>query len=282
MGCTERKSGTTLLVAFEGWNDACQSATNVVRSLVAHYDSREVRHIACDGYYDYQSARPMMCHVTGRARIIWPRTTFFEIALDDGYRVFAQLAPEPNYRWVEYCRESLSIAQELDVDHVVTMGGMLAECPHTRPLPLDVSDSDRRCDMDREYNGPVGITTVFDQMAREDGFDASSMWVSVPQYLDCDECAQGTLQLTRRLSRLLGHDIDVSELVGQANLWRAQVDRTTSGDSDLADYVRRLEREYDARRGSCGPCGREFDAQSESSADELVRDVENYLRGLDS
>lgn len=51
---------TVMLAAFEGWNDACQAATNVIRHLVSRYDSQEIRHINDEGFYDYQVARPMI------------------------------------------------------------------------------------------------------------------------------------------------------------------------------------------------------------------------------
>ena len=69
-----------MISAFEGWNDACQAATNVIRHLVSRYDSQEVHHIDNEGFYDYQVARPMICSVQGRKRIIWPQTTFYDIA----------------------------------------------------------------------------------------------------------------------------------------------------------------------------------------------------------
>ncbi len=72
---------TILIAAFEGWNDASQAATNVVRHLVSRYESQEVRHIDNEGFYDYQVARPMICSVQGRKRIIWPQTTFYDIAV---------------------------------------------------------------------------------------------------------------------------------------------------------------------------------------------------------
>lgn len=198
----KRQSGTVMIAAFDGWNDACQAATNVIRHLVKRYDSREIRHISCDGFYDYQVARPMMCHVTGRARIIWPQTTFHEITLAPDARVIAQIAPEPNYRWREYCRQSLHIAEELDIDRVVTLGAMFADCPHTRPLPVNVSSEDCPCEDDRQYNGPIGIPTVLDAMACESGFDTTSIWVSLPQYLGNEDCAPGTVELLRGLSRI--------------------------------------------------------------------------------
>ncbi len=145
---------TILIAAFEGWNDASQAATNVVRHLVSRYESQEVRHIDNEGFYDYQVARPMICSVQGRKRIIWPQTTFYDIAVSPMLHLLAQIAPEPNYRWEEYCRQTLRVAEDYDVSDVITLGSMFDECPHTRPLPLDISKSGCECESDREYNGP--------------------------------------------------------------------------------------------------------------------------------
>ena len=103
---------TILIAAFEGWNDASQAATNVVRHLVSRYESQEVRHIDNEGFYDYQVARPMICSVQGRKRIIWPQTTFYDIAVSPMLHLLAQIAPEPNYRWEEYCRQTLRVAED--------------------------------------------------------------------------------------------------------------------------------------------------------------------------
>ena len=203
---------TVMLAAFEGWNDAGQSATDVIRHLVATYESTEVRHIRCDGFYDYQVARPITCSIQGRRRILWPQTTFYDIAVSPALHILAQIAPEPNYRWREYCHQSLHIAEEFEVDRIITMGAMFADCPHTRPLPVDVSDNGCQCRMDREYNGPVGIPTILDAMACEEGYDTTTMWVSIPQYLGCDECPQATLRLLDHLSMALGVSLHTGDL----------------------------------------------------------------------
>ena len=119
-------------------------------------------------------------HVSGRTNLIWPQTTFYDITLDAGKHIYAQIAPEPNYRWKEYCSQSLAIADELDVNRIITLGSMFSDCPHTRPLPIAVSDGDCQCEGDRSYNGPVGIPTVLDVAAAQQGFAHSSMWVSIP------------------------------------------------------------------------------------------------------
>lgn len=151
-----------MISAFEGWNDACQAATNVIRHLVSRYDSQEVHHIDNEGFYDYQVARPMICSVQGRKRIIWPQTTFYDIAVSPSLHFLAQIAPEPNYRWEEYCRQTLRIAEDYDVSGIVTLGSMFDDCPHTRPLPLDISKNDCESEPDKEYNGPVGIPNILD------------------------------------------------------------------------------------------------------------------------
>lgn len=265
-----------MLAAFEGWNDACQAATNVIRHLVSRYDSREIRTISCDGFYDYQVSRPMLCQVTGKRRIIWPHTTFYDITIDPHTHVYAQMAPEPNYRWREYCRESLQIAEECDVDTIVTMGAMFADCPHTRPLPLDISDQHAQCDMDREYNGPVGIPTVLGEMADDESFDTKSVWVSIPQYLGSDDCAQGTLQMLQGLDLVLGVELDKGDLPRRARAWRSQASVLTHCNDELAEYVHNLEHEYDMKSQA-----RRMADFGTPMAEQLVRDAEAYLKHLD-
>lgn len=271
-----------MLAAFEGWNDACQAATNVIRHLVRRYEAREIRHISCDGYYDYQVSRPMLCRAAGRPRIVWPQTTFYEITLCPGRRIYAQIAPEPNYRWREYCRQSLHIADEFDVDHIVTLGAMFADCPHTRPLPVDVAhDLGGGCGGGCEpgdgegYSGPVGIPTVLDDMAREQSFDTTSAWVSIPQYTGNDDCPRATLALLRRLGEELRFDFDEGDLEARACEWEAKSSMLVRYSDQLADYVHHLEREYDraeeARRAA---------KENPRQAEQLVREAEDFLKNL--
>ncbi|MFC5220944.1 PAC2 family protein [Bifidobacterium leontopitheci] len=262
-----------MIAAFEGWNDANQAATNVVRHLVSHYDSHEVRHIRCDGYYDYQVARPMLCNVTGRRRLLWPQTTFYEIRLDATHTVFAQIAPEPNYRWRDYCHESMRIAEELDVRHIVTLGSMFADCPHTRPLPLDISSDKCQCEMDREYSGPVGIPTVLDCMACDEGFATTSMWASIPQYLGGDECAQATIEMLQALSRIIGIELDCGDLLERADAWRRKATALMQCNDELTAYVQRLEHDYDMSDKA-----RKIAHLGAPAAEQLVREAEEFLR----
>ena len=272
--CEETTRRTTILIAaFEGWNDACQAATNVIRHLVSRYDSQEVRHIDNEGFYDYQVARPMICSVQGRKRIIWPQTTFYDIDVSPMLHLLAQIAPEPNYRWEEYCRHTLRIAEDYDVNDIVTLGSMFDNCPHTRPLPLDISKNGCESEPDKEYNGPVGIPNILDAFASDAGFRTTSMWVSVPHYYANTECLQGTLELVRALSLLLEHPLIEGDLNRKAAEWRKNADEIVE-QTHAGDYLARLERDYDLNAQA-----QRIASNGMPACEELIREAESFLRG---
>jgi hypothetical protein len=273
-----------MLCAFEGWNDACHGATNVVHHLISHFETTEVRTIRSDAYYDYQSVRPVICHMDGTARIIWPETSFYDIALTPTKHIYAQIAPEPNYKWVEYVRRSLRIADELEIDKIITLGSMFADCPHTRPLPMDELGFDPAHKvMDygssmRDYgptggfvcDGPVGITTVYDAIGKDEGFDTTAKWVSIPQYLSGDDCPQATLQMLRWLSDRIGFSIEEYDLPQKAENWRAQASVLLSCNDELREYVTLLEKQYDM--------GSQLKILNDTSrGDLLAKEAEEYL-----
>ena len=136
--------------------------------------------------------------------------------------------PEPKLRWEEYCRQTLRIAEDYDVSGIVTLGSMFDDCPHTRPLPLDISKNDCESEPDKEYNGPVGIPNILDAFAADAGFHTTSMWVSVPHYCANTECLQGTLELVRALSLLLEHPLTEGDLNRKAAEWRKAATRLSS------------------------------------------------------
>lgn len=262
-----------MVAAFDGWNDAGQSATNVVRHLVSKFHALEVGHISRDGYYDYQTARPIQCVIQGTRRILWPQTAFYDITIDDSLHILAQLGPEPNYHWMEYCKESLHFAQQYDVHSIITLGSMLAECPHTRPLPMDVSVDGEQTDPDNEYNGPIGIPHLLDALAIEEGYETTAIWVSLPQYLGSDSCPQATLQLLDELSKVIGFKLDAKDLENKAAQWRSHCDIVVRNNADLAQYVDQLEHDADMRQHA-----KDITTAGAPAVEQLVHEAEAYLR----
>lgn len=269
------KHEVVMVAAFDGWNDACQCATDVIHHLASRFPSQEVGHINRDGYYDYQVSRPIQCCVQGYKRILWPQTTFYDIAVSDKLHILAELGPEPNYGWMDYCRESLRIAQEFEVSHVYTLGSMFADCPHTRPLPLDLTIEGEDADIECEYNGPIGIPHVLDAAAVEEGYPTSALWVSVPKYLGNDPCPQGTLQLVDELSGLLGVDLKADELTRKAEQWQSRASVMIRNNPDLASYVEQLEHEHDMKVKA-----RAMASSGSPAVQQLVSEAEAFLRDL--
>lgn len=186
--------------------------------------------------------------------------------------LLAQIAPEPNYQWEEYCRQTLHIAEDYDVNGVITLGSMFDECPHTRPLPLDISKGGCECESDKEYNGPVGIPNILDAFSAEAGFPTTSMWVSVPHYCANTECMQGTLELLRALSLILDHPFIEGDLGRKAAQWLAKADELVA-DTRAGDYLARLERDYDLDAQA-----RQIASNGMPACEELIREAESFLR----
>ena len=262
-----------MVAAFDGWNDAGQSATNVIRHLVSKFHALEVGHISRDGYYDYQTARPMQCVIQGTRRILWPQTAFYDITINESLHILAQLGPEPSYQWMEYCKESLHFARQYDADSIITLGSMFAECPHTRPLPMDMSISGEQTDPDNEYNGPIGIPHVLDVAAIEEGYETKAIWVSLPQYFGSDPCPQATLQLLEALSDIIGVKLDPKEIAERAEQWRAHCDIMVRSNADLAQYVDQLEHDADMRQHA-----KDIASSGTPAVEQLVQEAEAYLR----
>ena len=152
---------------------------------------------------------------------------------------------------------------------------MFSDCPHTRPLPIAVSDGDCQCEGDRSYNGPVGIPTVLDVAAAQQGFAHSSMWVSIPQYLGSDECSAGTIRLLDALGKHIGFTFDTADLKQKAEQWKAQASILVRCNDQLHDYVEHLEHDYDLQQK----------AEAEASlgapqAEQLVKEAEAFLRQM--
>lgn len=266
-----------MIAAFGGWNDAADCATDVIRHLVEQYDAHEIAHICCDGFYDYQTNRPMQCNVDGRRRIVWPETTFYRAQVAPGLTAILAIGPEPNFHWCDYCQRVLSVAEDADADELIVLGSMFADCPHTRPLPITVTTpGDDSCGED-SYTGPVGITTVLATNAEDLGFEATSIWVSAPQYLGNDSCPDGTLRLLRSLGAKLGVALDEGDLPAKSREWEASVDMLVRCNDMLADYVHHLERsaDEDAVRNSAS-----CPTVTPDQARRVVEQAEEFLRRM--
>ncbi|MDX6287214.1 MAG: hypothetical protein QOG53_2699 [Frankiales bacterium] len=262
-----------LVAAFEGWNDAADAATGAVEHLEAVWGVRPLAALDPEDYYDFQVNRPMVTLVDGvTRRITWPTTRIGVVRLPDTERDVVLLRGiEPNMRWRAFCADLIGVCQELGVRSAVTLGALLADSPHTRPVPVmgTTSDSELSLSLNLQrsrYEGPTGIVGVFSDACSQAGMAAVSFWAQVPHYVAQPPCPKATLALVRRVEEFLDVTVPLGDLPEAARAWERGVDRLSEEDSEVAEYVRSLE-------------DREAETDlPEASGDAIAREFERYLR----
>jgi predicted ATP-grasp superfamily ATP-dependent carboligase len=264
-----------LIAAFEGWNDAGEAATSAVRHLADVWDAEVVAAFDPEEYYDFQVNRPRVVLDEGRRMLSWP-TTRVLVATETGFDRDVVLVQgiEPSMRWRSFSLELIELAQRLGVSTVLTIGALLADVPHTRPIPVTATADDEaaihRFDVEASrYEGPTGIVGVLSHTATDSGIPTVSAWAAVPHYAGGAPSPKATLSLLRRIEALLGVTVPHGELEEEARAWERGVDELASEDAEVADYVRTLEQAKDTAE------------LPEASGDAIAKEFERYLRRRD-
>jgi hypothetical protein len=263
------------IAAFEGWNDAAEAASGVVSHLSIAWQSAPIAAIDPDDFYDFQVNRPVIDVTAGKTeRLVWP-TTRLSLARASSTGLSRDVVlvhgVEPNMRWRGFTDELIAGFTELGVESVILLGALLADSPHTRPVPVAVSGSNPRLlrgvgSEPVDYKGPSGIVGVLQYSCTAADVPAVSLWASVPHYVAQAPSPKVTLALLRTLEDILDVSLPQADLPEEARAWERGVDELAQQDSDVADYVRTLEEAKDATD------------LPEASGDAIAREFERYLR----
>jgi len=260
-----------LIAAFTGWNDAADSASQVISHLSEQWQARHVATIDPDPYYDFQMARPTV-RVTsqGVQRVDWPFSGFSVASPADADRdVVLLTGAEPSMHWRGFCEEVAEICHSLEIEQVILLGAIMADVGYAKPLPVSGTSNDPdlagRLRMEEvDYEGPAGIITLLHSTFQHIEIPVTSCWVHVPHYASTSPCPKATLSLLHRIEELVDLPVPAGGLVERTAEWENEVTRLVEADSDIADYINSLE---DAD-----------DASGEPSGDDIARDFERYLR----
>ncbi len=264
-------SNPVLIAAFEGWNDAGDSASGTIAHLADVWDAHVMLELDSEEYYDYQVNRPIVSTSdAGIRQLIWPSTRLLIANLPERDIVLVQ-GPEPNIKWQQFTREILGLAVELDVEIVITLGALLSDSPHTRPVPVSGTSTDatltRQLNLEPStYEGPTGIIGVIQEACSRFDIPAVSLWGAVPHYVAQPPCPKATLALVRRIEDVLDLSIPLGDLLDESRAWEAGVDELASDDEEVADYVKQLEHARDTAD------------LPEASGEAIAREFERYLR----
>jgi proteasome assembly chaperone (PAC2) family protein len=262
-----------LIAAFEGWNDAGEAASGAASHLGAAWPTAAIGEIDPEDFYDFQVTRPVMEVSDGKTeQLVWPTTRLTVVRPRRGDRDLILVhGIEPNMRWRAFSTELVSAFRDLGVELVILLGALLADSPHTRPVPVTAAASDpglaARLHVEPvDYKGPTGIVGVLQQACSAAGIPAVSLWAAVPHYVAQPPSPKATLALLRGVEDVLDMALPLGELPDEARAWERGVDELAEQDSEVAEYVRTLEEAKDATD------------LPEASGDAIAREFERYLR----
>ena len=262
-----------VIAAFEGWNDAADAAPSAVDHLIRVWSARVIGAVDPEDFYDFQVNRPTVgIDASGYRRISWPSTQIAVASppsLDRDIILIRGI--EPNMRWRQFTAELVAACEELGANLVVTLGALLADTPHTRPIPVNGTATepelvDRLKLEESTYEGPTGIVGVFQDACVQVDMPAVSYWAAVPHYVAQPPCPKATLALLGQLEDLFEASIPLEDLPEDARAWERGVDELAQEDEDVADYVRSLEETRDTTD------------LPEASGEAIAREFERYLK----
>jgi len=264
-----------LVAAFRGWNDGGQGASLAAGYLAKEWGGARFAEIDPENFYDFQATRPHVSLEDGMTRKLdWPDNGFFHAEIPGtGRDAVILLGTEPNLRWKTFASLVIGLAQDLDVERVVTFGSLLADVPHTRPAPVTAAATDESLMEElglepSRYEGPTGIVGVLLDSCRREAITSLSLWAAVPHYVSLAPSPRAALALVRRFGELMAIDVDVSDLETAADEYAEQVSEAVSADADTAAYVEELERRVDM-----------LSAEEElPSGDTLAAELTRFLR----
>jgi proteasome assembly chaperone (PAC2) family protein len=266
-----------LVCAFKGWNDAADAASSAIQFVGAALGARRFATIDPEEFYDFQATRPRVRLVDGQAReIAWPVVELYEARVPRAPRDLLLLTgTEPSFRWRTFCSLIVELAEALGTQLVVTLGALLADVPHTRPVSVTGLSSDpalvaRLGLAPSSYEGPTGIVGVLHAACQQAGLPSASLWAAVPHYIAATPNPKAALALVRKLEGLVGVAVDGSELESAAADYERQVNVAVQSDPDVQAFVERLE----------AAAGDEPDESPTAlpSGDTIARDLQRFLR----
>jgi proteasome assembly chaperone (PAC2) family protein len=275
-----------MLIAFSGWNDAAEAATGAASHILGAWTDAEhavndqvgvvpelIADIDPEEFYDFQVNRPIVDIDESQIRsLTWPGTQIFGLATPNfNFDFIVVRGVEPSMKWKTFTHDLLDLADDLEVQRIITLGSMLADAPHSRPITVTGSGAHpeiaKRLGVEvSRYEGPTGILGVIADACLRRGIDAISLWAAIPHYASNSPSPKATLALINALEDFLEISLPQGDLHADSLEWESEVDELAREDSDVAEYVKALEESKDSA------------LLSDVSGEDLARELERFLR----
>jgi hypothetical protein len=237
----------SLLLAFEGWNDAGEAASQAVRYFADALQTAPLAELDPETYYDFTVNRPRVRLEGGIRRIEWQTFALRHGAPCDGRPLIVGVGPEPHLRWRAFCDELAAFARRFAVRRATLLGAFLADVVYSLPVRVtgfasEPELAERLALEPSSYEGPTGIVGVLAERLRAEGVEVVSFWAGLPHYIEASPNPRGTLALVQKAAEHLGMPVDEAPLRASAAEFEERISALVAADPALTEYVRALKK----------------------------------------
>lgn len=271
-----------VVAAFTGWNDAGDAASSALTTMVESWGAEALAEIDPEAFTDFATVRPQIkLDADNKRSIVWPTVGVWSASLP-GTDVILVLGPEPALRWRLFSEQIVGIAERFGATMSISLGALLADVPHSRPVQLIGTATDNglveRFELERsQYEGPTGIVGVLQDALNTAGLPTASLWAAVPGYASQVPSPKAAMALVDRACSMIGTPAPLSRLASGAAEYEARVAALIGEDDDMAEYLSRLEQMADEQASPAD----DLTSADPVDPEQLMDEVEQFLRDQD-
>jgi proteasome assembly chaperone (PAC2) family protein len=278
-----------LILAFAGWNDASEVATTAVKFLVSRWEAKKFAELDPEEFYNFARVRPHVRLEEDHKRVVtWPENGFYyhvDPLLDRDFVLLMGI--EPNLKWRTFCEEILGVCRAIEVTSVLSLGGLIADVPHTIKPRVTAFSTDPELTarfpelgMRRSrYEGPTGIVGVLSDAFTRAEIPVGSLWGNVPHYISASPNPKVVHSLLYRLSEIYSLGLELSEMERAGRRFERQVNEALMHNPEVAQYVKQLEEREEAGPDDLPDEDRPIGTPGElPRGEDVVRQLEEFLR----
>ncbi len=273
-----------LIVMMTGWIDAAGAASTAAAELGRACESTPLLSFDDDMYVDYRARRPVMELRNGlNTNLAWSTIELRSGRTPDGKDVLFLVGPEPDMAWRRFGRAVATIAVDLGVTKMVSLGSYPFAAPHTRPARLSVSSPSADLLSSVTFarssvDVPAGMAGVLEHAMHAQKIPALGVWAQVPHYVSSMTYPAASVALLDGVKEATGISIEALGLHDEVVEHRARLDRMISEKPEHEAMVRQLEELHDLAIEQESDPSEPPESLELRSGDELAAEIQEFFR----
>lgn len=241
-----------LLTHLTGATDAGSAGGIAVDQLLSSLPAKRVATFDTDRLIDYRASRPTVTIDNWEVVDVDLPEIAIDLVQDDaGLPILVLHGPEPDTKWQRFAHEVTEFAKDAGVEIVVSMTGMPAAVPHTRPTMVHLQSTDR--DMVEGQPQLAGGQIQFSASANtflhhtlsKSGIEGVSFMAAVPYYMANMDYPRASLALIERMASVLDLNLPTGNIEAGTQMVNEQLDQLVSENQEVIALVGMLEKHFD-------------------------------------